>query len=163
MWHRVIIACLCFLVFNATAFQPVSQKRVQVRFSHLSQGYQSDQVLPNTLNSSSSSDLGVEQQILDLKLRLFSISASCDRGFGASVRDRDVVLEIISSLREFSMENPTRGLYPNTDLSTPIEGVWKMVYTSALDVLSLAVNPVSQLQGIYQVRIQIFYFEIDID
>ena len=32
-----------------------------------------------------------------------------------------------------------------------IEGTWKMVYTTALDVLSLAASPFTLLQGIYQV------------
>jgi hypothetical protein len=33
----------------------------------------------------------------------------------------------------------------------PLEGVWQMVYTTALDVLSLAANPLTIVQGIYQV------------
>lgn len=94
-----------------------------------------------------------------LKQQLFWKSASCDRGFGASSKERESILGIIRNLQTLAPNlSPTAGLFPDNSLSStfesaPIEGVWKMVYTSALDVLSLAANPVSQLQGIYQVSV----------
>ena len=51
------------------------------------------------------------------------------------------------------VKSPTQGIYPNnrTDLPAPIEGVWRLVYTTAYDVLSLNVNPLTITQRIFQV------------
>lgn len=49
----------------------------------------------------------------------------------------------------------TYGLYPRNDDNDPkkqlLFGAWKMVYTSALDVLSLAASPITLINGIYQI------------
>ena len=109
-------------------------------------------------------DMDIDRRML--KSKLFALSASCDRGFGASSKDRDSITDIVSQLKDISpWSSPTSGLFPHNDGgSAPIEGVWKMVYTSALDVLSLAANPVSQLQGIYQVmHLQVMRFQSTIN
>ena len=110
-----------------------------------------------------------------LKTQLFSAISTCDRGFGATTNDRQTVLKLVDKMKQLCQENcPTRGLYPynnfnetetNTTGNTgilestpeltipvPIDGVWKMAFTNAYDVVSLAANPLSQIQGIYQVR-----------
>lgn len=90
----------------------------------------------------------------NLKSELLYLCSTTDRGFGANSKDSDRVLNIISSLKYLSMEPiPTKGLHPNTDVEnkSPLEGVWKLAFTTAYDVLSLASNPLTQLQGIYQV------------
>jgi hypothetical protein len=48
-----------------------------------------------------------------LKTRLFARAAACDRGFGASPRDRREIADIVDELKKLSPETvPTRGLYP---------------------------------------------------
>jgi hypothetical protein len=32
----------------------------------------------------------------------------------------------------------------------PVRGAWRLIYTSAVDVLSLAANPISSIGGVYQ-------------
>ena len=99
-----------------------------------------------------------------LKSKLFGRSAACDRGFGASTKDREEIASLVLKLSQLSPERvPTRGINPyrSTTASTenammlgvdaPIVGAWQMVYTTAFDVLSLAASPFTLLQGIYQV------------
>jgi len=89
---------------------------------------------------------------------LFSISASCDRGFASSREDRKMVDLLVEKLKELNPTvNANINLYPNNNVNNsitvdvPLEGVWKLVYTSAFDVLSLSANPFFTIQGIYQV------------
>lgn len=99
-----------------------------------------------------------------IKSDLFALAASCDRGFGASISDTRKAATLIEKLRLLNpTENPTINLYPNNSNQTanatseinsnpaPLEGVWKLVYTTAFDVVSLAASPLTLLQGIYQV------------
>lgn len=96
-----------------------------------------------------------EVKVEGIKSQLFALSAACDRGFGASSTDRDKANALIEKLQQFSpIETPTKNLFPsNTSISefVPLEGAWKLVYTSAFDVISLAASPLTLLQGIYQV------------
>lgn len=95
---------------------------------------------------------------IKIKSKLYSISASCDRGFASSREDRKMVNLLVEKLQEMNpTANAAQNLYPNNNLNSsvtvevPIEGVWKLVYTSAFDVLSLSANPFFIIQGIYQV------------
>lgn len=98
---------------------------------------------------------GLSPRLSALKQELLSTSASCDRGFGASNADRVRVNRLLDELIALNApQNPTANLFPyNSDSASvaPLEGVWRMVYTDAYDVLSLAASPVTLLQGIYQV------------
>lgn len=101
---------------------------------------------------------GQNELVAQLKNELLSSAAACDRGFGASSEDRRRVDDLLSKLKAASvgtefMQNPTAGLYPFNEssvASTLLEGVWRLVYTDAYDVLSLAASPITMLQGIYQ-------------
>lgn len=94
-----------------------------------------------------------------LKSHIFSLAATVDRGFGAKQQEREEILALIDKLKTMNpFPIPTYGLYDgknDTLLGMEdgcyIEGTWKMVYTTALDVLSLAASPFTLLQGIYQV------------
>ena len=98
-----------------------------------------------------------------LKYKLFGRSAACDRGFGASTKDREEIASLVLKLSTLSPEKvPTRGINPYrtptastevamADTDAPIVGAWQMVYTTAFDVLSLGASPLTLLQGIYQV------------
>lgn len=111
------------------------------------------------------SDLHAHSKEIDaeaIKSELFALAASCDRGFGASISDTTKAASLIEKLRLMNpIEKPTMNIYPNNypanatfvaDSSpVPLEGVWKLVYTTAFDVVSLAASPLTLLQGIYQV------------
>jgi hypothetical protein len=59
-----------------------------------------------------------------LKSSLFAKSAACDRGFGASTKDREEIASIVAKLGALSPNpEPTRGLFPfqNEDSEVPIE------------------------------------------
>jgi len=91
----------------------------------------------------------------DLKKSLYSKCAECDRGFSSIPSDRIAIDSIINELKTLSPEgNPTRNFFPDnndTSASAPLDGAWKLIYTTAFDVLILGVNPFSITQSIYQV------------
>jgi len=91
----------------------------------------------------------------DLKKSLYSKCAECDRGFSSIPSDRIAIDSIINELKTLSPEgNPTRKFFPDnndTSASAPLDGAWKLIYTTAFDVLILGVNPFSITQSIYQV------------
>lgn len=94
----------------------------------------------------------------DLKKTLYSKCAECDRGFSSIPSDRTAIDSIINELRTLSPEqNPTKNFFPDNDhndtssVSAPLDGAWKLIYTTAFDVLILGVNPFSITQSIYQV------------
>lgn len=97
--------------------------------------------------------VNVERQ--ELKNELLQLCASYDRGFGASPKARKEVDEIIAQLE---LMNPTpvnaaRGVDgENSDEGpVPLEGAWRMIWTTALDVLNLAASPIAAPGAIYQV------------
>lgn len=96
-----------------------------------------------------------KQKREDLKKSLYSKCAECDRGFSSIPSDRTAIDSIINELRTLSPEgNPTRNFFPDnndTSESAPLDGAWKLIYTTAFDVLILGVNPFSITQSIYQV------------
>lgn len=106
----------------------------------------------------------------ELKLKLLRLCAACNRGFGASALDRSSVDSIIERLKCLSpTAEPTAGVagsesaerwvgrgLENADWSDgtvsngPLEGVWRLVYTNATDVLSLDVSPIAGVGPISQ-------------
>lgn len=103
-----------------------------------------------------SNNLDSELSKIDsLKSELFKLCSTCDRGFGSNMADRRRIEYIVDELnRNSNSKIYTEGIYPFNDnqIEKPLlEGVWKLSYTTALDVLSLSANPITQLQGIYQV------------
>ena len=94
-------------------------------------------------------------RISELKRELISTAAACDRGFGAGAADRARVGSLLSALVTLNPpKNPTRGLFPYNypdESEASLAGCWRMIYTDAYDVLSLAASPLTLLQGIYQV------------
>eukprot|EP00558_Chaetoceros_sp_UNC1202_P010089 CAMPEP_0197241574 /NCGR_PEP_ID=MMETSP1429-20130617/7572_1 /TAXON_ID=49237 /ORGANISM="Chaetoceros sp., Strain UNC1202" /LENGTH=283 /DNA_ID=CAMNT_0042701431 /DNA_START=61 /DNA_END=912 /DNA_ORIENTATION=+ len=94
----------------------------------------------------------------EIKRKLLLLCASYDRGFGASKKARDQVDDLIQQLE---LANPTpvdasRGVDGNGSSTPdegppPLEGIWRMVWTTALDVLSLAASPIATPGAIYQV------------
>ena len=80
---------------------------------------------------------------LELKSKLFAAAAACDRGFaaftGSQERSKiDVLVDKLSALNPNL--NPTRGLLGSDEpnVNCALEANWRLVYTTAYDVLSLA-------------------------
>jgi hypothetical protein len=90
-----------------------------------------------------------------LKRHLFAVCASCDRGFTAVPVDRLEVNRLVKQLQQLNpLANTTKNFAPriySNEEETPLEGTWKMIYTSAYDVCALATNPLTIVQGVYQV------------
>lgn len=95
-----------------------------------------------------------ETRRTELKRQLYQLAASFDRGFGATPKARSEADEIIKMLGAL---NPTkysaRGidgdsnddskmLDDNTEGAlVPLKAIWRMVWTSAFDVVSLGASP----------------------
>lgn len=83
----------------------------------------------------------------ELKRKLYQLAASYDRGFGATPKARSEASDIIEQLADI---NPTKinaanGIDGETllgeDDNVPLKGIWRMVWTSAFDVVSLGASP----------------------
>ncbi len=92
-----------------------------------------------------------------LKREILQLGASFDRGFGATVRAREEVDRVIASLEVLNPEdNPAFGIDGDNDTvggggsPPPLEGNWRMVWTTAADVLILGLNPIVTVGAIYQ-------------
>jgi hypothetical protein len=151
--------------YARASFRPYSSRSVTLRCQESDNSESSPDSIPSESSPDSMpsyvedtannrmSDGQSREDILALKNKLFALSAVCDRGFGALPSDRKAIDEIVDQLRNLDKDKVyTRNLYPNNsnDGIAPLEGNWKLVYTTALDVLSLAASPLTLLQGIYQ-------------
>ena len=147
------------LLVQCQAFTPIQlPPRNNVGYSHLysevlDESAPSD-VADVTSSSSSSPQMSADSsEIQSMKLQLLKLCASYDRGFGATPRSRAQVQEIIKQLE---LMNPTPvdaakgvdGSYSNG--LVPLEGIWRMIWTTALDVLNLGGNPLAAPGAIYQ-------------
>lgn len=91
-----------------------------------------------------------EKERTALKKNLFQIGASYDRGFGASPSARRRADDIIQNLERLNEEtDAARGI--DGDSVSPLAGSWRMIWTTASDVLVLGASPVAQVGAIYQV------------
>ena len=94
-----------------------------------------------------------------LKRELFPLAASYDRGYGASPRARQQVQSILEQLEEQDKENDAdaaRGISGSESTmdmneSSPLRGNWRMIWTTASDVLLLEASPFFSTGAIYQV------------
>ncbi len=102
----------------------------------------------------SSKDFASYPEADSLKLKLLRLCASYDRGFGASPSAKKEVNDLVDQLK---LLNPTpegaeKGIEgeATTYGASPLEGIWQMVWTTALDVLNLGASPVASPGAIYQ-------------
>ncbi|PXF49420.1 Plastid-lipid-associated protein, chloroplastic [Gracilariopsis chorda] len=80
----------------------------------------------------------------DLKLDLFGMASSVNRGLAASPSVREQILALIEQIER---ENPT----PCPTYSDLLLGEWRLVFTNALDVLSLGLlAPIALVSEVYQ-------------
>jgi len=110
-----------------------------------------------------SSSSGTVEERTNLKRQLYQLAASYDRGFGATPKARNEADDIISQLASLNpTTNAARGIdgdlydgaeelsddYDEEDV--PLKGIWRMVWTSAFDVVSLGASPFAAPSAIYQ-------------
>lgn len=89
----------------------------------------------------------------DLKRKLYQLAASYDRGFAATPKARTEANDIIEQLAVVNpTENAAKGIDDN-DFSddVPLKAIWRMIWTTAFDVVSLGASPIAAPSAIYQV------------
>lgn len=92
-----------------------------------------------------------------LKRQILQLGASYDRGFGASPRVRSKMEGILKSLGALNPEvNASRFIDGPEQTAegglqvSPLTGNWRMIWTTAADVLVLGGNPLVSVGAIYQ-------------
>ena len=101
----------------------------------------------------------------NLKGELLRAVGLCDRGFVATDVERDRISKLIADLSTLTptsdptfgvdgdveiAPDPTMGVDSDEKPYVPLKGCWRLAYTSALDVLSLAASPLASVGAIYQ-------------
>lgn len=90
---------------------------------------------------------------VDLKQQLYKLAASFNRGFGATPDARQSVERIIQCLQQQTNDerrNIADFVYQENTVSV-LDGTYRMIWTTALDVLLLEVSPVVSTGAIHQV------------
>jgi hypothetical protein len=89
-----------------------------------------------------------------IKQELIQMGASYDRGYGASPTARAKVKELVKELQDM---NPCDDASVNIDgkqketKESPLKGIWRLVWTTAQDILVLNASPFTAVGAIYQV------------
>lgn len=87
-----------------------------------------------------------------LKQELLKLAASYDRGFGASPTAREKANTLIKGLEQCNRAVAVAAtILSNSRTSPSLEGNWRMIWTTALDVLLLQASPLFTVGAIYQV------------
>lgn len=87
-----------------------------------------------------------------LKKQLLQLGASYDRGYGASPKARQDVENVIADLERLNPEtDAARGVTGIGYETSPLSGSWRMIWTTAQDVLVLGASPLATVGAIYQV------------
>ena len=102
-------------------------------------------------------DENINSSRTELKRQLLSLAASYDRGFSSTPTVRQSVEDIIHQL---AMINPNKdkasqgmnGSNDNDDTNgdVPLKGIWRLIWTTAYDVVSLGASPIVAPSAIYQ-------------
>eukprot|EP00580_Thalassiosira_gravida_P015008 CAMPEP_0201665406 /NCGR_PEP_ID=MMETSP0494-20130426/6562_1 /ASSEMBLY_ACC=CAM_ASM_000839 /TAXON_ID=420259 /ORGANISM="Thalassiosira gravida, Strain GMp14c1" /LENGTH=349 /DNA_ID=CAMNT_0048144355 /DNA_START=26 /DNA_END=1075 /DNA_ORIENTATION=+ len=99
----------------------------------------------------------VKEEATALKKQLYQLAASYDRGFGATSKARNEADDIIERLAKINpTKDASRGIDGcgdgdgDGDDDVPLKAIWRMVWTSAFDVVSLGASPIAGPSAIYQ-------------
>jgi hypothetical protein len=153
------LMALCFIATQTASAFSISKSKISFNSARIGTKLYSE-AAPSDVDNNldlANSFLGgsVNEERNELKTRLLKLCASYDRGFGASPRARKQVEEIIIQLGAMNPTNTdaARGVDGEaTDADDiPLKGAWRMIWTTALDVLNLAASPVASPGAIYQV------------
>jgi hypothetical protein len=154
---RILLLSYCCLCY-ANAFQSISVASPPLTERFLARlglsAYAEDAEIENILDCSTDKNAPEER----LKRELFQLGASYDRGYGASSSAREKALSVIERLEQYNTEmNASRGIEGGSledidmNISSPLAGKWRMVWTTARDVLILEASPLFKTGSIYQV------------
>lgn len=92
----------------------------------------------------------VDSRIDLLKAQLLQLAASYDRGYGAGPSARESVGRLIEALEASNTAtNAAAGI--DGQSPSPLWGNWRMIWTTAADVLGLQASPIFGVGAIYQV------------
>ena len=100
--------------------------------------------------------------VTSLKCQLIELCATYDRGFGTSTTARQTIDTIVQQLQSYNTAKnvaadtmttttPHHNHHHNNNNNSTIIGKWRMIYTTAFDVLSLQASPFFITGAIYQV------------
>ena len=154
----LVAASMCLFVSNVFVqgfvvhISRSSQKQQQRRYSTIVNN-DSEENDSTTTTATAATIKTIES----LKRELINLGASYDRGYGATSRSFAQADSIISKLEQMNPEqNAIRGIDGNNSgdddtLSSPLAGNWRMIWTTAADVLTLNANPFTTVGAIYQV------------
>ena len=145
---------LLLVAVAAGALAPLTKRGTPARIVVVSSAYD---VEGGEAGAVSSAPYDIEEpaaeppkDVAALKSKLFAACAAADRGFAASPADRAEIEALLDELSPLSpIEEPTRGIADGA-ADAPLRKCWRLVYTSASDVSTLAANPLASLGGIYQ-------------
>jgi hypothetical protein len=111
-------------------------------------------VVPEEKDTAETKDLDDrDHRLSTLKRNLLQIGASYDRGYGASPSARNRAEYLIDELELLNRPvHASRGIEgDDDDVSSPLAGRWRMIWTTAPDVLVLGASPVATVGAIYQI------------
>jgi hypothetical protein len=100
-------------------------------------------------SSMDSEPMEISLQREALKTKLLGLGAGYDRGFGASPNARKKMETCIEELEFLNEEQDAARGIDGIGFS-PLEGIWRLVWTTASDVLILGANPIVTVGAIYQ-------------
>jgi len=85
------------------------------------------------------------------KHHLLKIGASFDRGFSANADARREANGVVKKLERLNEEKDAYRGIEGDSTDSPLQGSWRMVWTTAYDVLVLGASPLTTVSGIYQI------------
>jgi hypothetical protein len=169
----LVVASMCLFTSNVfvhgfIAVTTSSGRNPHLQISRSSQKQQQQRIYSTSVNNdreendstTTPSTATTIKTIESLKSELINLGASYDRGYGATSRSFAKADSIISKLEQNNPEqNAIRGIDGNGDGgdtednkdSSPLAGSWRMIWTTAADVLTLNANPFTTVGAIYQV------------
>ena len=145
--HRSPSLSLAVALFLATT--SVTQAFVSP-FSDLPQLTVNGMVLQQQNSPADILECAVVDEANCLKRELLQVAASYNRGYGSNRVVNENVKQIIQKLEGANQEtNASRGISGNEP--SPLKGTWRMIWTTAADVLLLEASPIFSTGAIYQV------------
>ena len=112
----------------------------------------------NSENKDDKDDEKMNSSRTEFKRQLLSVAASYDRGFSSTPAVRQTVEDIIQQLAILNPNKDKASLGINggnsddndSGVVVPLKGIWRLIWTTAYDVVSLGASPIVAPSAIYQ-------------